>query len=191
MKQLCVVLNQNILTLSSVLILLNCPHYWTLFVFLYPRLVHFVHRPHQSIWKRRWRWLYVRHLQTPLFSFFHRRKKTNFQDTLLLELFPRASCSWAFTGFLVWMMDKDDKDASKSVPFRTRTLWCGWELWKPWTTKVCPKFLSYYDQSTGGISSHERELGTDKVSLNRIPETFPLFTVFWVHIGTIQGKQKT
>ena len=90
MKQLCVVLNQNILTLSSVLILLNCPHYWTLFVFLYPRLVHFVHRPHQSIWKRRWRWLYVRHLQTPLFSFFHRRKKTNFQDTLLLELFSKG-----------------------------------------------------------------------------------------------------
>ena len=34
MSQLCVVLNQNILTLSSVFILLNCPHYWTLICIL-------------------------------------------------------------------------------------------------------------------------------------------------------------
>ena len=32
----------------------------------------------------------MRHLQTPLFSFFHRRKKANFQDTLLLELFSKG-----------------------------------------------------------------------------------------------------
>ena len=32
----------------------------------------------------------MRHLQTPLFSFVHRRKKTNFQDTLLLGLFSKG-----------------------------------------------------------------------------------------------------
>ena len=40
----------------------------------------------------------------------------------------------------MWMMDKDDKDASKNVPFRTSTLWCGWDFENHEQLKYAPNF---------------------------------------------------